>query len=131
MARASLVALLCVVVQVWPAAAQSPWWRQPVVQRKLSLTTRQISAIEAIHVSTLEERQALRRSLDRADLAVAAALADISATDAQVLQLVDRAEDLRKRRNVARAMLLVRISRILTADQRQRLSRLGLPPVFG
>jgi Spy/CpxP family protein refolding chaperone len=131
MRRASLVALLWVVVQVWPAAEQSPWWRQPVVQRKLSLTTQQISAIEAIHASTLEERQALRRSLDRADRVVAAALADNSATDAQVLLLVDRAEELRKRRNVARAMLLVRISRILTAGQRLRLSRLGLQPAFG
>lgn len=126
-----LVALFCVVVQVWPAAGQSPWWRQPVVQRKLSLTTRQISAIEAIHASTLEERQALSRSLDHADRAVAAALADYSLTEVQALELVSKAEELRKRRNVARAMLLVRISRILTADQRQRLARLGLQPVFG
>jgi Spy/CpxP family protein refolding chaperone len=131
MRRASLVALLCGIVQVWPVAAQNPWWRQPVVQRKLSLTSRQVSSIEAIHARTLEERQALRRSLDRADRAVAAALADSSATDVHVLQLVDEAEVLRKRRNVARAMLLVRISRILTADQRQRLSRLGLRPVVG
>ena len=91
----------------------------------------QVSSIEAIHARSLDERQALRRSLDRADRAVAAALADYNATDVHVLHLVDEAAVLRKRRNVARAMLLVRISRILTADQRQRLSRLGLRPVVG
>jgi hypothetical protein len=131
MRRASLVALLCVVVQAWPAAGQRPWWRQPVLQRKLSLSTQQISAIEAIHASTLEERQALGRSLDVADRAVAAALADDRVPDVQLLQLVDRAGDLRKRRNIARAMLLVRINRILRVGQRERLARLGLKPVVG
>lgn len=97
------------------------------MQRRLSLTTLQVSAIETVHANSLEERQALRHALDRADRALEIGLVK-STSEADLVALIDRAEECRKRRNVARTMLLVRIYRILTALQRQQLAHLGLQP---
>jgi Spy/CpxP family protein refolding chaperone len=69
----------------------------------------------------VEYRRSLRRLLDAADRDVADALRR-EVTDLQIEALVDRAETIRMRRNVARTMLLFRMYRTLTPHQRRLLS---------
>lgn len=121
-------AVLITLVAVAPAHAQGfRWWRDVGVQEKLRLSDIQVTALEQEYNRTLEERRALRRQVDAADAEVHAALAQGDITDAAMSMLVDRAEDLRVQRNVARTMLLVRLYHLLTPEQRTSLTSLQLP----
>jgi Spy/CpxP family protein refolding chaperone len=97
------------------------WWLDPNVQRQLALTRKQVTDIEAEFGRTLEYRQLLRRKLDAANAELTRALAHGGLSDEAAEALVNRVEDLRRQRNVARLRLLVAMYFALTPQQRARL----------
>jgi Spy/CpxP family protein refolding chaperone len=103
------------------------WWQRPDMQLRLRLTRHQVAALDEEFTRTLSERQRLRQELDAADRQVAAALEDGTLPDAVMIALITRAEQLRARRNVARATLVFRLYRVLTPDQRAALH--GIEPM--
>jgi Spy/CpxP family protein refolding chaperone len=107
-------------------AGASKWWQAPDVQRELHLTMQQVSAIEHVFQETLPERRTLRENLDRLDAELQHLLDAPDVDDAVIFDLIDRVEDARARRNVARTVLLLRMRRCLTPEQRAQLDRLKL-----
>jgi Spy/CpxP family protein refolding chaperone len=103
------------------------WWREPAIQGALHLTTEQTATIERLYAGTLRERQALRLNLDRAEKALDDALRRGILTDAGAGPLITRVADARRRRNIARVSLLLKMYRALTPSQRQQLSTLHAP----
>jgi Spy/CpxP family protein refolding chaperone len=112
------------VVAQQPPPQRFRWWQDGQVQRFLALTPRQVDALEREFEQGLEARRELRQQSISADQEVDRALARGDLSDAAAMVLIDRAEMLRYRRNVARTLLLARMYRLLTPDQRVKLPRI-------
>ena len=103
------------------------WWRDDAVRHELKLTGSQVDTLETLFVSTLADRRALRRELDRLEEYVEQLLTRGEDDDARALDAITRLETTRARRNAARTMMLFRMYRTLSAEQRRKLKRLTDP----
>ena|SRR5436190_16800550 len=105
------------VLMAHPASAQGfKWWQSDTFTRELGLTTDQSSKIEAIFQATLP---VLRRQKDALDKSEADFNQMIEASDdAQVMAQVGVVEAARSELNKSRTMMLLRMRRVLTPDQR-------------
>ncbi len=103
------------------------WWQDDAIRHELELTVSQVDTLEALFVSTLADRRALRRELDRNDEYVERLLARGDVDDTVALEAITRLEATRARRNAARTIMLFRMYRILSAEQRRKLKRLTEP----
>jgi Spy/CpxP family protein refolding chaperone len=102
------------------------WWKDDAVAAKLALTPSQIERIDGIFEAFLpaqRERWAVFRPLEkeRDDL-----LRDPHPTEARVIDLITRVENLRAELNRHRLIMLFRIQQVLTPAQRTKLQDLGL-----
>jgi Spy/CpxP family protein refolding chaperone len=118
--RFVIVALAVAGVAVLAAPTASAqgfkWWQSETFRRELGLTTEQSAKIEAIfqaHLSVLRrEKEALDRA--QADFNQMVEASD----DAQVMAQVGVVEAARSELNKSRTMMLLRMRRVLTPDQR-------------
>lgn len=100
-----------------PASAQGfKWWQSDSFKRELGLTADQSTKIEAIFQRTLPALRTLKGALDKAE-------ADFNqmveaSDDAQVMAQVGVVEAARSELNKSRTMMLLRMRRVLTPDQR-------------
>ena len=127
--RAALAAVL-LVSTAGPAAAGAEavkWWTMRDVQARLQLTPKQVAKLNRIFDETLEERLASRERLVKLEGALSRLMAQADAGEAETLALVEQVEAHRARRNVARTMMLVRMSRVLTPAQRRGLDAMSRP----
>jgi Spy/CpxP family protein refolding chaperone len=100
-----------------PASAQGfKWWQSDTFVRGLRLTQEQSTKIEGIFQHTLP---ALRKDKDALDKAQADFNQMVEASDdAQVMAQVGVVEAARSELNKSRTMMLLRMRRVLTPDQR-------------
>jgi Spy/CpxP family protein refolding chaperone len=118
--RALAFVTLCVcAVSVKAQSTHSKWWLVHDVQAQLHLTPEQVKDINNIFESTLATRRAQRQELDDLDRELDALLDSATADDRDAATLVTRVEAARARRNVGRMVMLYRMRRILTPDQRR------------
>ena len=120
------VGLSLLIVAVSLASNQGPlrsfrWWLDTGVQRELALTRAQVAALQVEYDRTLDRRRRLRRALDEASAELTRALNRGDLSDDAAVALIDRVEEIRRRRNVARMRLLVAMYFRLTPKQRARL----------
>ena len=116
-------AVLAALLVVWPDAASAQrfkWWQADHIQRELSLTKEQVTRLEEVFQSYLP---ILRKQKDALDAAEAefnrlVAKGDHTAT----LTQVDVVEAARAALNKSRALQLVYMRRVLTADQHAKLT---------
>lgn len=116
-------AALALIALFWPSAAAAQrfkWWQAEQVQQELALTKEQATRLEEVFQSYLP---ALRKEKDILDAAEAefdrlVAMGDLTATLAQV----DVVETARAALNKSRALQLVYMRRVLTADQHAKLT---------
>ena len=118
--RFSAVAVILTVAAVlWgsQAAAQGfKWWQSDTFIKGLGLTQEQSTKIEAVFQKTLP---ALRQQKDALDKAEADFNQMVEASDdAQVMAQVTVVEAARSELNKSRTMMLLRMRRVLTPDQR-------------
>lgn len=117
------------------AAERALWWRAPSVQREMNLKQRQVAQLDAIFAESLPARQRLRRRLTILQARLTRQLALGAFEDADVRPLVEQICAVEKQGNIARTMMLVRLSRVLSARQLAQLEmlwkRLGAAAVPG
>jgi Spy/CpxP family protein refolding chaperone len=116
---AALAAVVIGAAILWahPASAQGfKWWQSETFRRGLGLTQEQSSKIEGIFQKTLPALRQQKGALDKAE-------ADFNqmveaSDDAQVMAQVTVVEAARSELNKSRTMMLLRMRRVLTPDQR-------------
>jgi Spy/CpxP family protein refolding chaperone len=119
-----VAALLATAV---PAAAQglprgpSKWWNLEAYKLELKLSDEQSAQIEQVFQSSMDRMRSEKADLDRAQEAFRLLIAKPEADEIEYLRAVDRVEMARYTISKERTMMLVRIHRILTPDQRVRL----------
>ena len=105
------------ILSVGSAAAQGfKWWQSDTFRRELGLTQEQSTKIESIFQKTLPVLRQQKDALDKAE-------ADFNqmveaSDDAQVMAQVAVVEAARSELNKSRTMMLLRMRRVLTPDQR-------------
>ena len=101
-------------------AAPARWWRNPVIQHDLRLTSKQVRRLDSIFERDLPARIALHRQIAQVDRELQRMI-DLEADVAVVMRLSDEVEQLRAERNVRRTLMLVAMYKTLTLAQRARL----------
>ena len=119
---AALVVVLALLVPAI-ALAQGKWWQSERFQRGLQLTPDQIARIEEVFQSHVPDLRQQKKALDRAEDALER-LIDGATDETTVMQEVDRVEALRAELSKARTRMLLRMRRVLTAEQRVKLVEL-------
>jgi len=116
-AALAVVVIGAAVLWAHPASAQGfKWWQSETFRRGLGLTQEQSSKIEGIFQKTLPALRQQKGALDKAE-------ADFNqmveaSDDAQVMAQVTVVEAARSELNKSRTMMLLRMRRVLTPDQR-------------
>ena len=118
---AVLAFLLCLA----PAASSAQgfkWWHSDRFKHELQLSAEQIARIEELFQASLPEFRQHKHALDRLETELAR-LMD-TADEAAVMQHAERVEAERAALSKARTLMLVRIRRVLTPDQRVKFASL-------
>ena len=118
------VAAALALAAVADAGPPFKWWQSEEFQRELSLTTDQIARIEQIFQESLPALKAGKKDLDRLDGELSALIAEADASEAQVLRLIDQVEASRSALGRTRSLMLFRMHRVLTPEQRVKLTAL-------
>lgn len=128
--RTLVAALVALAAAAAPALATQgsqgkwKWWQSDRIQAELGLTADQVSRIEEVFRSSIGELKAHKQELDRLEAELSTHIADATASESSVLQLIDRVEASRSALGRSRSLMLFRVHRVLTPDQRVRLKEL-------
>ncbi|HET7618625.1 MAG TPA: hypothetical protein VFK20_08945, partial [Vicinamibacterales bacterium] len=87
---------------------------------ELGITNEQSAAIEEIWQASLPKLRASRRQLDDLEGVLSQMIRD-AAEESLVAAQIDRVESVRSEMNKGRTLMLYRMNRVLSADQRQKL----------
>jgi Spy/CpxP family protein refolding chaperone len=98
------------------------WWLHD--RAELGITDEQSAEIDRIFESTIPQQRETRRELDQMEKALEKMIEEGTADVSTVEQQVDRVETLRARANRTRTVLLYRMHRVLTAEQRAKVQAL-------
>jgi Spy/CpxP family protein refolding chaperone len=115
-----LVGLAAVAAPAW-GEERHKWWQSERVRAEVGLTDSQAQQIEAIFQETLPQLQAAKAELDRRQEALTRLIETGSADEAQVVEAIERVETARSVAGKLRTLMLYRMHRVLTPDQRARL----------
>jgi Spy/CpxP family protein refolding chaperone len=128
---AMLVCLFLVAAAAFEDRSQSyqpagpKWWQQEGVQRALRLTSAQVLSLESAFQGTLPQRRALGRELESLDRELQRVILAAEADDETVARLSARTEHVRAQRHVARTLMLLKMYRVLTPEQRIQLKEVA------
>lgn len=128
LARRLVAALLAMLFVSAPAAAgqggKFKWWRSERFVQELGLTAAQSARIEEVFQASWPALQAAKADLDRLEAELSRLIGEGTATESKVLQQIDRVEASRSAMGRTRSLMLFRMHRLLTADQRVKLKAL-------
>lgn len=113
---------------VLPAAAgqggKFKWWKSERFIQELGLTKEQSRQVEEVFQASWPALQAAKADLDRLETELSAVIADGTAPEAKVLHQIDKVEASRSVMGRARSLMLYRMHRVLTPEQRVKLKAL-------
>jgi Spy/CpxP family protein refolding chaperone len=122
-------AVLCVVAVASSAGSQETrrrgkWWQSETMKLELGLTGDQSARIDEIFQSTLPALTAARDRLDSLQAELSRILGDDTANEELVARQVDQVEGARSELSKLRTLMLFRMHRVLTPDQRVKMKSL-------
>jgi len=97
------------------------WWTLEKYKLELKLTEEQSAQIEQIFQTSMERMRSEKADLDRAQDAFRQLLAKTDAEELEYMRAIDRVEMARYTMSKERTLMLVRIHKVLTPEQRTRL----------
>ena len=131
--RVTLLAGCVVVVAVGAtvsAAAEATqerrgakWWQDARYKHELNLTVEQSTRLEEIFQASVPRFRELKQELDVAEKSLSRMISEATVDETTVAQQVDRVEAARSALGKARMLMLYRMHRVLTVDQRERLKK--------
>jgi len=96
------------------------WWVDEPERTELGITDQQSAAIEQVWNTTFPRLKELRERLDQLEETMSQMIRD-AADEAAVMAHVDKVESTRTEANKARVLMLYRMNRLLTPEQRVKL----------
>lgn len=100
------------------------WWHSERFKTELRLTVQQSTQIEEVFQATVPRLRTLKEDLDRHQALLSVLIKEGTAPEAQVAQQVDRVEAARSEISKVRTLMLFRMRRLLSAEQRAKMDEL-------
>jgi Spy/CpxP family protein refolding chaperone len=100
------------------------WWQSERFVQELGLTKDQSRQIDEVFQASWPALQAAKADLDRLETELSAVIADGTAPEAKVLHQIDKVEASRSVMGRARSLMLYRMHRVLSPEQRVKLKAL-------
>lgn len=98
-----------------------PWWKSPDTRAELGISDKQSKEIDDIFQETVPSLRAAKEELDKLDDAVAKLIKEGTADITVVARQVGQAEQARANLTTKRTVMLYRMHRLLTPEQRAKL----------
>jgi Spy/CpxP family protein refolding chaperone len=119
------LSLLTLVLWAPVSGAQNyKWWKTERFLKELALTPDQSSRIDGVFQAAQPALRAQKRALDKLEDELSAMIYDTSVDEAELEQFVDRVEAAKSELSKTRSLMLVRMRRVLSAEQYTKLNRL-------
>jgi Spy/CpxP family protein refolding chaperone len=96
------------------------WWIEEPMRGELGITDQQSAAIEQLWQKTIPKLREARERLDTMEEELSRMIRDAS-DEAVVVAQIEKVENTRSEANKARTLMLYRMNRVLTPDQRDKL----------
>jgi Spy/CpxP family protein refolding chaperone len=100
------------------------WWHSDRVKAEVGLTDEQSNELEAIFQATLPRMRADKEELDRQEQALSQLMTEATMAEADLGAAIDRVEAARTRASKTRTLMLYRMYRVMTPEQRLKLKAL-------
>jgi Spy/CpxP family protein refolding chaperone len=108
-----------------PAAAQGfKWWQSDSMKADLSLTSEQVGRLEAVFQELLPQLTAEKQTLDQLEARLSDFIKPGTASETDVLKQADQVEAARSALGKTRTLMIYRMHRILTPEQRVKMKAL-------
>ena len=118
----------CLVVALMvPAVAGAQgfkWWQSDKFKSELTLSTDQIVRLEEVYQALRPKLTAGKEELDRLESSLSKLIAEGVAPEGDVMKMVDQVEHSRAELAKSRTLMIYRMHRILTVDQRAKMNAL-------
>ena len=101
------------------------WWRNESIVKDLELTSDQSTRINTIFETTMPELRQDREELERLEAKLSRMIQDERMDEASLARQIDRVETARANGNKTRSLMLMRMYRVLTREQRTRFDQLS------
>ena len=120
-----LCALLCLSVNSLDGAQSRngtrEWWKSEEIRQELELSDEAVARLAAIFQTTMPELRSAYRLVRKHQEQFDQLLERVDVTEEEVLHEVDHLETARAEVNKGRAMMLFKMRRVLTLEQRNKL----------
>jgi Spy/CpxP family protein refolding chaperone len=104
------------------SSGQRPkWWIDPKLRAELGITDQQSAAVDAIWQKTLPLLRDARERLDKLEDTLSVMIGKDGSDETAVFTQIERVENTRAEANKTRAMMIYRMNKILTPDQRAKV----------
>lgn len=101
------------------------WWKNDAIVKDLGLTADQSARIDSIFEVTFPELRQEREELEHLEAKFSRMIRDAQIDEATLARQIDRVETARASGNKTRSLMLMRMYRVLTHDQRLRFDELS------
>jgi len=101
------------------------WWVEPKMRAELDITDKQSTLIDAAWRKDYQQRVELGKKLEELEKKLDQMMLDASAEEAAVVALIDKVEAARTDVSKARVLMLYRINKLLTPEQRAKLDAMA------
>jgi Spy/CpxP family protein refolding chaperone len=115
-----IVVLFAVLAIALPATGQGKWWQSEEYKRELRLTPEQSKKLEEVFQASVPTLKSLKKALDQAESEFERLLE--RGDDGSVMDQVERVEAARAELNKSHTMMMLRMKRVLTAEQWARFN---------
>lgn len=100
------------------------WWQSDRVKAEVGLTADQSRELEAVFQAMLPRMRAEKEDLDQQERALSKLMSEATADEHVVEQAIERVEEARASASKTRTLMLYRMFRLLTPEQRPKLEAL-------
>ena len=97
------------------------WWIDPKLRAELGITDQQSALVDAVWTKTSPLLWDARERLDKLEDALSAMIAKDGSDETAVFAQIERVENTRAEANKTRAMMIYRMNKILTVEQRAKV----------
>ena len=101
------------------------WWRNEAIVKELGLALDQVTRINTIFETTMPELRQDREELERLEAKLSRMIQDDRSDEASLSRQIDRVETARANGNKTRSMMLTRMYRVLTREQRVKFDQIS------
>ncbi|MDO8836917.1 MAG: Spy/CpxP family protein refolding chaperone [Vicinamibacterales bacterium] len=122
-----LVVVVAVLAAFCPGAAHAQgfkWWQDEKVKAELSLTAEQVVNLENVFLELIPRMAAEKEALDKLESQLSTVIRDANMSEAEVVRQIDVVEGARSALGKTRTLMIYRLYRSLSPDQRTKMKAL-------